>query len=59
MYDTGVFLTEGELLARGSTRSIQEEVEQPVIHMIAPSTSAVSDQLALIPDRLECLVELS
>ena len=27
--------------------------------MIAPSTSAVSDQLALIPDRLECLKELS
>ena len=57
VYDTGDFLTEGELLARGSTRSIQEEVEQPVIHMIAPSTSAVSDQLALIPDRLECLAE--
>ena len=60
VYDTGVFLTEKEWQADGNTiRDLQEEVEQPTIHMIAPSTSAVSDQLALVSDRLECLKELS
>ena len=56
VYDTGVFLTEKEWQTSGG---LQEEIEQPVIHMIAPSTSGLSDQLALIADRLECLQELS
>ena len=60
-YDRGVFLTDNEWQKNGGSTAtnIQEEIEQPVIHMIAPSTSALSDQLALISDRLECLQELS
>ncbi len=61
VYDTGVFFTDKEWRDKGNetTRNIQEVVEQPVIQMIAPSTSALFDQLALVADRLECLTELS
>ena len=40
-------------------KNLQEEIEQPKIHMIAPSTLTLSDQLALVADRLECLQELA
>ncbi len=61
LYDPAVFFTEEELKAyQGrAPRNLQEEIEQPSIHMIAPCTSAVSCQLALTPDRIECLKELS
>ena len=58
IYDSGVFFTESELLSEHA-HNLQEEIEQPMIHMIAPSTSSLSDLLALIPDRIECLQELS
>lgn len=60
VYDTGVYLTEGEYKAAHSStpvKNLQEEIE-PQIHMIAPSASTLSDQLALVADRLECLQEL-
>ena len=61
VYDPGVFYTDEEWRSMGNRTgsSIQEIIEQPTIHMIAPSTSSGSDQLALVPDRLECLEELS
>ena len=52
LYDSGVFLTEAEL---GNIHNLQEEIEQPVIQMVAPSSSSLSDQLALVPDKLESL----
>ncbi len=58
IYDSAVFLTETELLPE-LVDNLQEQIEQPMIHMFAPSTSSLSDQLALIPDRLECPQELS
>ena len=62
VYDTGVYLTEGEHKAAHSStpvkKNLHEEIEQPQIHMIAPSASTLSDQLALVADRLECLQEL-
>ena len=61
IYDPVVYLTEDEYGARDgqAVKNLQEEIEQPKIHMIAPSTSSPSDQLALIRDRVECLQELS
>ena len=38
---------------------LQEYVEQPEIYMICMSSSSVDDQVAIIPDRLECLSSLS
>ena len=61
IYDPAVYFTEDEYRASGgeAVKNLQEEIEQPKIHMIAPSTSSPSDQLALIGDRVECLQELS
>ena len=39
--------------------NIQSLVEEPVIYMIAPSSSSPADQIALVGDRTECLKELS
>ena len=61
VYDRAVFLTPEEYLQkRGKqVRNLQEIIEDPLVYMIAPSTSSPSDQLALIGDRLECVAELS
>lgn len=56
VYDPAVFFTDKEC---GIGSNIQETVEQPTIYMLAPSSSSPSDQLALIPDRVECLQELT
>ena len=37
----------------------QAIIEEPEIHMIALSSSSAEDQVAFIPDRYECLEELS
>ncbi len=42
VYDREVFLTEWQKNGGSTTTNIQEEIEQPVIHMIAPRTSALS-----------------
>ena len=61
VYDPIVFLTEGEYTATSgqSISDLQEIIEEPVIYMIAPSSSSPDEQLALVPDRCECLTQLS
>ena len=61
VYDPIVFLTEEEYTAiKGQSISyLQEIIEEPLIYMIAPSSSSPDEQLALVPDRCECLTQLS
>ena len=61
IYDPAMFLTAQEYAAKSgqSMQNLQEVIEQPVIYMIAPSSSSPADQLALVGDRLECLQDLS
>ena len=61
VYDPIVFLTDNEYSAKtGQTVSnLQEMIEEPAIHMIAPSSSSPDEQLALVPDRVECLQQFS
>ena len=60
IYDVAVFLTKEEYMEKHGKpiNNLQEIVEDPIVYMIAPSSSSPSDQLALIGDRLECLAEL-
>ena len=61
IYDPIVFLTEDEYTTKTgqSVSSLQEVIEEPAIYMIAPSSSSPEEQLALVPDRVECLQQLS
>ena len=62
LYDPAVFYTQEEwkIQHRGQVQTyIQSLVEEPMIYMLAPSSSSPADQLALIGDRIECLQELS
>ena len=61
IYDSAVFLTSQEYAQKCGKKvsDLQETIEEPVVYMIAPSTSSPSDQLDLIGDHLECLSELS
>ena len=60
LYDPAVFLTieEYETKTGKQVTNLQQLIEEPHIHMLALGSSSVSDQLALIGDRLDCLVEL-
>ena len=49
LYDPKVFMTKSEYYLEN----------QCVIYMIAPSSSSPELQIALVPDRAECLTELS
>ena len=61
LYDPKVFMTESEYytLSGQQISNLQEVIEEPVIYMIAPSSSSPELQIALVPDRAECLTELS
>ena len=62
VYDPAVFYTQDEWARRQTrytNRNIQSLVEEPMIYMIAPSSSSPIHQLALVGDRVECLQELS
>lgn len=41
-----------------SVSNLQELIEEPAISMIVPSSSS-PEQLALVPDRVECLRQFS
>ena len=60
IYDPAVFFTEEECKTRHNInlKNLQEEIEQPTIYLIAPSTSSAEEQLALMGDRIECLKEM-
>ena len=62
VYDPAMFYSQAEWQQQQTGQSganIQSLVEEPVIYMIAPSSSSPADQLALVGDRIECLQELS
>ena len=61
VYDPIVFLTDDKYSAKtGQTVSnLQEMIEEPAIYMIVPSSSSPDEQLALVPDRVECLQQFS
>ena len=44
---------------RQQVTNLQEIIEEPVVYMIAPSTSSPEHQIALVSDRVECLMELT
>ncbi len=60
LYDPAMFLGNDEYSAKTGRpiHNIQEQVEQPHIYMLAASSSSISDQLALIADRVDCLHDL-
>ena len=39
--------------------NVQAEVEQPEVHLLVLSSSTISDQAAIIGDRLESLTDLT
>ena len=52
LYDTAVFKTQHEIDSEGlHIANIQEEIEQPQLHMLVLCSSSVEDQAALIRDR--------
>lgn len=58
IYDPAVFYTQEywkNLNPQKGNVLIQSLVEEPMIYMIAPSSSSPTDQLALVGDRTECL----
>ena len=61
IYAPIVFFTDDEYasLSGQSVSNLQEVIEEPLIYMIAPSSSSPDEQLALVPDRCECLQEFS
>ena len=61
MYDPVVFLTDNKYTTQLGqlVNSLQEVIKEPVIYMVAPSSSSPGEQLALVPDRVECLQQLS
>ena len=60
LYDPAVFLSIEEYKAKTGKQvdNLQQIIEEQHIHMLALGSSSVSDQLALIGDRVDCLVEL-
>ena len=58
---TNVFLTDEEYNQShpNSDISIQAEVEQPEIYILACGSSSVEDQSALVGDRVSCLMDLA
>ena len=61
LYDLKVFISEEEYAAshKQQITNLQEIVEEPVVYMIAPSTSSPEYLLASVLDRVDCLMELS
>ena len=60
LYDKAVYFTDREYLERtGNKVNVQAEVEQPEVHLLVLSSSTISDQAAIIGDRLESLTDLT
>jgi hypothetical protein len=60
MYDPMVFYTQEEYreLHPELDVCIQSEIEQPQIHLFAAGSSNIEDQVALVGDRLSCVLDL-
>lgn len=62
LYDPAVFFTNKEykeMTPHLSNINVQAEIEQAEIYMLAMGSSSLEDQVALVPDRMECLQEVS
>ena len=61
VYDTAQFMTEQEYKVKTGkdVSNIQAIVEKPHIYIIAAGSSSAEDQAAVIPDRTECLHDLT
>ncbi len=62
LYDPAIYLSTAEYernTGRKCTRTVQEIVEEPEFYMLSMSSSTLSDQLATIADRLDCLPDLN
>ena len=60
VHDNAIFMKMDELAPEHKLSiSLQEYVEEPRLCMIAISSSSADDQAALIPDRVDALMELS
>ena len=61
LYDPAVFLQTVEyerFTGKNCAKSIQDVVEEPELYILCMSSSSLSDQLATIGDRLDCLPSL-
>ncbi len=60
VYDEAVFFTNEEYFDKtGKRLNVQCEVEQPEIYLLVLGSSSVEDQATVIPDRVDCLFDLS
>ena len=61
VYDLAVFMTDAEYLAASGKKvsNLQHMIEEPELYIVALCSSSATDQLAIIPDRLADLHELS
>ncbi len=62
LYDPAIYLSTAEYerkTGRKCTRTVQDVVEEPELYMLSMSSSTLSDQLATISDRLDCLPDLN
>ena len=62
LYDPAIYLSTAEYernTGRKCSRTVQEIVEEPELYMLSMSSSTLSDQLATIADRLDCLPDLN
>ena len=61
LYDPAVFMTIEEYESSTGmkcAKSIQDIIEQPELYVLCMSSSSLTDQLATIADRLDCLPDL-
>ena len=62
LYDPAVYMTTEKYeqkTGKKCKKSIQEIVEEPELYMICMCSSSLSDQLAIMADRIECLTGLN
>ncbi len=58
LYDPAVYMTTSKKLVNNAKKHTRI-VEEPELYMICMCSSSLSDQLALMADRIECLTGLS
>ena len=61
IYDTAVHMNEEQYMCKTgkAVRCYQQLIAEPLIHIIAAGTSSIQNQATLIPDRVDCLGDLS
>lgn len=60
VYDPAVFITQQEYDARKSKPTcVQSIIERPALYIITAGSSSVDDQASILPDRVDCLKDLT